>query len=81
MSWLLGALLLAPVLADVCHSRHFRELRGNEDDDYVLYGLTQVHGTGIFWSMETLGLPSLLHQTATIDFVINTQREYSQFLL
>lgn len=28
-------------LADVCLSRHFHDVRGNEIDDYIIYGLTQ----------------------------------------
>ncbi|XGW25815.1 hypothetical protein V3C99_006877 [Haemonchus contortus] len=42
--WWLVLLLFNTVLttlADVCLSRHFHDIRGNEVDDYIIYGLTQ----------------------------------------
>ncbi|EPB74325.1 hypothetical protein ANCCEY_06598 [Ancylostoma ceylanicum] len=40
-SVLLVNVVVTSVLADVCVSRHFHDIRGNEIDDYIIYGLTQ----------------------------------------
>ncbi|WKY08145.1 hypothetical protein Q1695_007553 [Nippostrongylus brasiliensis] len=39
--WLLLAHATVRVLADVCVSRHFHDVRDKEVDDYIIYGLTQ----------------------------------------
>ncbi|KAK6752203.1 hypothetical protein RB195_003555 [Necator americanus] len=37
----LANLVVTSVAADICLSRHFHDVRGNEVDDYIIYGLTQ----------------------------------------
>lgn len=60
-------------VTDVCHSRHFRELRGYEDDDYIIYGITQVYPC-LFDKADHLGLPSVHNPPATIIPLINVER-------
>ncbi|KAL6737412.1 hypothetical protein Aduo_011056 [Ancylostoma duodenale] len=38
---LVNVVVTSSVLADVCLSRHFHDIRGNEINDYIIYGLTQ----------------------------------------